>query len=57
VARRASHRAALDLTELDTRRGSSPMRRGKDGRRREVGMDDSATGWWPMLARGMPVAA
>src|SRR4051812_3747852 len=35
-------REALDLTELDldARRGSVPVRRGKGGRRREVGMDD-----------------
>jgi integrase len=35
---------ALDLTELDLdrRRGSLLVRRGKGGRRREVGMDDGA---------------
>src|SRR3954462_15607503 len=35
-------REALDLTELDLdrRRGSVLVRRGKGGRRREVGMDD-----------------
>jgi len=40
---------ALALTEadLDPRRGSLLVRRGKGGRRREVGMDDWA---WEQLA-------
>jgi site-specific recombinase XerD len=51
---------ALDLTELDLdrRRGSVLVRRGKGGRRREVGMDD----WgfeqldpWPQARERMPV--
>ena len=51
---------ALDLTELDLdrRRGSVLVRRGKGGRRREVGMDD----WgfeqlepWPRAREQMPV--
>jgi site-specific recombinase XerD len=51
---------ALDLTELDldARRGSVLVRRGKGGRRREVGMDD----WgfeqlepWLRARRAMPV--
>ncbi|WP_372517979.1 tyrosine-type recombinase/integrase [Solirubrobacter ginsenosidimutans] len=42
MARRPSLQEALDLTELDldARRGSVLVRRGKGGRRREVGMDD-----------------
>jgi site-specific recombinase XerC len=51
---------ALDLTELDldARRGSVLVRRGKGGRRREVGMDD----WgfeqlepWLRARQAMPV--
>jgi integrase len=51
---------ALALTEadLDQRRGSPLGRRGKGGRRREVGMD--AWGFehlqpWPELRRGLPI--
>ena len=51
---------ALALTEgdLDHRRGSVLVRRGKGGRRREVGMD--AWGWeqllpWLKLLRELPV--
>jgi hypothetical protein len=45
VARRAAHNEALALAEsdLDQRRGALPVRRGKGGRRREVGMD--VWGW------------
>jgi site-specific recombinase XerD len=52
---------ALDLTELDLdpRRGSVLVRRGKGGRRREIGMDD----WgfeqlepWLQARQTMPVA-
>src|SRR4051794_4411478 len=53
---------ALDLTEgdLDQRRGSLIVRRGKGGRRREVGMDD--WGWqelqpWLELRIELPTAA
>ena len=38
---------ALSESELDARRGSLLVRRGKGGRRREVGMDDWA---WEQLA-------
>ena len=51
---------ALALTEadLDPRRGSLPVRRGRGGRRREVGMD--AWGWeqprpWLDVRRELPV--
>ena len=40
---------ALAEADLDPRRGSLLVRRGKGGRRREVGMDDWA---WEQLARG-----
>jgi integrase len=45
---------ALALTEadLDARRGSLLVRRGRDGRRREVGMDDWA---WEQLAAWLDV--
>ena len=51
---------ALDLTEadLDQRRGSLLARRGKGGRRREVGMDDwagkSSSPWLELRASGSP---
>jgi site-specific recombinase XerD len=53
-------REALALLEshLDERRGSLLVRRGKSGRRREIGMD--AWGWEqlrPWLAVGLPVGA
>ena len=35
---------ALAEADLDPRRGSLLVRRGKSGRRREVGRDDAATG-------------
>jgi site-specific recombinase XerD len=43
---------ALALTEadLDARRGSVLIRRGKGGRRREVGMDDYRTDRWLLRA-------
>jgi hypothetical protein len=49
VARGAAHPRALALSEsdLDRRRGSLLVRRGKGGRRREVGMDEWA---WEQLA-------
>jgi site-specific recombinase XerD len=48
VARGAAHPRALALSEsdLDRRRGSLLVRRGKGGRRREVGMDEWA---WEQL--------
>jgi site-specific recombinase XerD len=51
---------ALALTDLDQRRGSLLVRRGKAGRRREVGMD--AWGWeelrpWLELRPELPVGA
>src|SRR3954447_12816579 len=60
LARRLRIQEALDLNELDLdrRRGSVLVRRGKGGRRREVGMDD----WgferlerWLTIRRTMPV--
>jgi site-specific recombinase XerD len=60
VARRASLQEALALAEhdLDPRRGSVLVRRGKGGRRREVGMDD--WGWeqlrpWLTVRTELPV--
>jgi hypothetical protein len=51
VACRPAERLALALAEadLDPRRGSLRVRRGKGGRRREVGMDDWA---WEQLEPG-----
>ena len=51
---------ALDLSELDldARRGAVRVRRGKDGRRREVGMDDWAFDQlqpWLTARQTMPV--
>src|SRR5215813_7560993 len=51
---------ALDLNELDLdrRRGSVLVRRGKGGRRREVGMDDwgfEQLAPWLTIRRSMPV--
>jgi integrase len=60
VARRLRIQEALELAEadLDQRRGSLLVRRGKGGRRREVGMD--GWGWeqlqpWLGLRRELPV--
>jgi site-specific recombinase XerD len=46
VELRISEALALGEADLDSRRGSLPVRRGKGGRRREVGMDDWA---WEQL--------
>jgi site-specific recombinase XerD len=57
---RISEALALAETDLDGRRGSVLVRRGKGGKRREVGMDDWA---WEQLApwlearQSMPVGA
>jgi len=55
---RVSEALALAETDLDARRGSIVVRRGKGGKRREVGMDTWA--WeqlaaWLALRRAMPV--
>src|SRR3954471_14169364 len=49
---------ALALTEgdLDHRRGALLVRRGKGGRRREVGMDAGGLGAAPAVARAAPPA-
>ena len=56
LARRLRIHEALALGEagLDPRRGSLLVRRGKGGRRREVGMDDWA---WEQLHPGSPRAS
>ena len=51
---------ALAEADLDARRGAVPVRRGKGGRRREVGMDDRA--WeqlqpWLTARLGLPVGS
>jgi len=52
---RVQEALALSEHDLDPRRGSVLVRRGKGGRRREVGMD--AWGWEnPALARKAPRA-
>ena len=60
LASRAARPSRLDLTEadLDQRRGSLLVRRGKGGRRREVGMED--WGWqelqpWLELRLQLPI--
>jgi integrase len=45
---------ALTAADLDARRGSVLVRRGKGGRRREVGTDDWA---WKQLSSGCPSAS
>ena len=51
---RISEALALAEADLDARRGSLLVRRGKGGQRREVGMDD----WgWEQLRRGCTAAA
>jgi len=53
VARWPAHQAlALNERDLDQRRGSLLIRRGKGGRRREVGMDEWA---WEQLQRWLAV--
>jgi site-specific recombinase XerD len=57
---RISEALALAETDLDSRRGAVLVRRGKGGKRREVGMDDWA--WdqlapWLEVRRSMPVGA
>ena len=56
LARRTAHPEALALTEhdLDPRRGSVLVRRGKGGRRREVGMDE--WGWEQVAPMAEPPA-
>ena len=55
---RISEARALAETDLDARRGSILVRRGKGGRRREVGMDawawDQITPWLDAVATGRP---
>jgi hypothetical protein len=50
---RISEALALSESDLDPRRGSVPVRRGKGGKRREVGMDRWA---WEQLEPGSPFA-
>jgi site-specific recombinase XerD len=55
---RISEALALAETDLEPTRGSLVVRRGKGGKRREVGMDD--WGWdqlaeWLLFRRGLPV--
>jgi site-specific recombinase XerD len=57
---RISEALSLAETDLDAMRGSIVVRRGKGGRRREVGLD--AWAWqhvdaWLEIRRGMPVGA
>ena len=57
---RVSEALSLAETDLDPTRGSIVIRRGKGGRRREVGLD--AWAWqhvnaWLEIRRGMPIGA
>ena len=57
---RVGEALALQETDLDRTRGAIPVRRGKGGKRREVGMDRWA--WWQLdpwlqTRRALPIGA
>lgn len=54
---RISEALALAETDLDSRRGAVLVRRGKGGKRREVGMDDWGVGATLAMARGAQLSA